>query len=214
MAWPGRSIDTSALVAILRDEPDAGRYALAIEQAADRRISAATYVEVGAVIDGARDPVASRRVDELLQVAGIVIEPVTAEHARRAREAYRDFGRGSGHPARLNFGDCCSYALATSTGDALLFKGDDFALTDVTQQLVRPPPLDLQVGHQAVQQPGVRVPELLQLRQGGLQLPDPALRAEVLLAQGSTGSTAGSKSRRCTFVRHVPSRSVTNVSLR
>ena len=126
-------IDTSALVAILRDEPDAGRYALAIEQAADRRISAATYVEVGAVIDGARDPVASRRVDELLQVAGIVIEPVTAEHARRAREAYRDFGRGSGHPARLNFGDCFSYALATSTGDALLFKGDDFALTDVTR---------------------------------------------------------------------------------
>lgn len=124
-------IDTSALVAILRDEPDAGRYALAIEQAADRRISAATYVEVGAVIDGARDPVASRRVDELLQVAGIVIEPVTEEQARRAREAYRDFGKGSGHPARLNFGDCFSYALATSTGDALLFKGDDFALTDV-----------------------------------------------------------------------------------
>ncbi len=126
-------IDTSALVAILRDEPDAGRYALAIEQAADRRISAATYVEVGAVIDGARDPVASRRVDELLQVAGIVIEPVTAEHALRAREAYRDFGKGSGHPARLNFGDCFSYALATSSGDALLFKGDDFALTDVTR---------------------------------------------------------------------------------
>jgi ribonuclease VapC len=124
-------IDTSALVAILRDEPDAGRYALAIEQAADRRISAATYVDVGAVIDGARDPVASRRVDELLQVAGIVIEPVTVEQARRAREAYRDFGRGSGHPARLNFGDCFSYALATSRGDALLFKGDDFALTDV-----------------------------------------------------------------------------------
>jgi ribonuclease VapC len=123
-------IDSSALVAILRDEPDAGRYALAIEQAADRRISAATYVEVGAVIDGARDPVASRRVDELLQVAGIVVEPVT-EEARRAREAYRDFGKGSGHPARLNFGDCFSYALATSTGDALLFKGEDFALTDV-----------------------------------------------------------------------------------
>ena len=124
-------IDTSVLVAILRDEPDAARYALAIEQAADRRISAATYVEIGAVIDGARDPVASRRVDELLQVAGIVIEPVTVEQARRAREAYRDFGKGSGHPARLNFGDCFSYALATSTGDTLLFKGNDFALTDV-----------------------------------------------------------------------------------
>lgn len=124
-------IDTSALVAILRDEPDAGHYAQAIERAADRRISAATYVEVAAVIDGARDPVASRRVDELLLVAGIVIEPVTEEQARRAREAYRDFGKGSGHAARLNFGDCFSYALATSMGEPLLFKGDDFAQTDV-----------------------------------------------------------------------------------
>ena len=124
-------IDTSVLVAILRDEPDAARYALAIEQAADRRISAATYVEIGAVIDGARDPVASRRVDELLQVAGIVIEPVTVEQARRAREAYRDFGKGSGHPARLNFGDCFAYALAKATARPLLYKGNDFALTDV-----------------------------------------------------------------------------------
>ena len=126
-------IDTSALVAILRDEPDASWYAHAIEQAADRRISAATYVEVGAVIDGARDPVASRRVDELLHVAGIVIEPVTEEQARRAREAYRDFGKGSGHPARLNFGDCFAYALATSVGEALLFKGADFSQTDVVR---------------------------------------------------------------------------------
>jgi ribonuclease VapC len=124
-------IDTSALVAILRDEPDAERFAKAIEAADVSRISAMTYVELGAVIDRARDAVASRRVDELIGVAGIVIEPVTVEQARVAREAYRDFGKGSGHPAGLNIGDCFSYALAKSAGEPLLFKGSDFAQTDV-----------------------------------------------------------------------------------
>jgi ribonuclease VapC len=124
-------IDTSALVAILRDEPDAERFATAIEAADVSRISAMTYVELGAVIDRARDAVASRRVDELIDVAGIVIEPVTVEQARVAREAYRDFGKGSGHPAGLNIGDCFSYALAKSIGEPLLFKGSDFAETDV-----------------------------------------------------------------------------------
>src|SRR5262249_55928785 len=124
-------IDTSALIAILRDEPDARGFAVAIEAAAVRRISAATYVELGAVIDEARDAVASRRVDELISVGGIVIEPVTEDQARRARDAYRDFGKGSGHPAGLNFGDCFSYALATELGEPLLFKGTDFSRTDV-----------------------------------------------------------------------------------
>jgi ribonuclease VapC len=124
-------IDTSALVAILRDEPEARRFAEAIETARERRISAATYVEVGAVIDGARDPVASRLVDALLAAAGIVIEPVTEAQSRVAREAYRDFGKGSGHAAGLNFGDCFAYALAKATGEPLLFKGDDFSHTDV-----------------------------------------------------------------------------------
>ena len=124
-------VDTSALVAILRDEPDAERFAAAIEAAGVSRISALTYVELGAVIDRARDAVASRRVDELIDVAGIAIEPVTAEQARVAREAYRDFGKGSGHRARLNLGDCFSYALAKTLGEPLLFKGSDFAETDV-----------------------------------------------------------------------------------
>lgn len=124
-------IDTSALIAILRDEPDARRFAEAIEGAKERRISAATYVEVGAVVDGARDPVASRLVDQLLEAARIMIDPVTEAQARIAREAYRDFGKGSGHPAGLNFGDCFAYALATATGEPLLFKGDDFSHTDV-----------------------------------------------------------------------------------
>jgi ribonuclease VapC len=124
-------IDTSVIVAILRAEPEARRFAEAIGAAPVRRISATTYVEVGAVIDAGRDPVASRLVDELLSAAGVVIEPVTVDQARIAREAYRDFGKGSGHRAGLNFGDCFAYALAKTTGEPLLFKGEDFVHTDV-----------------------------------------------------------------------------------
>jgi len=128
-------VDTSALIAILRDEQDAMAYARAIANAAIRRISAATYVETAAVIDASRDPIASRRFDDLLREARFTIEPVTEAQARIAREAYRDFGRGSGHPARLNFGDCFSYALSKASNEPLLFKGDDFTRTDVTPAL-------------------------------------------------------------------------------
>lgn len=124
-------VDASAWMAILRAEPDAERYAAAIEAARTVRLSAATYVELGAVMDQARDPVVSRRVDDLLDVAGAVVEPVTAEQASIARSAYRDFGRGSGHAARLDFGDCFSYALAKSMAEPLLFKGSDFGHTDI-----------------------------------------------------------------------------------
>lgn len=124
-------VDTSALIAILRAEPEAVACAKAIEAAPNRRISAASFVEAAIVIDGSRDPIASRRLDDLMTEAKFVIEPVTEAQARIAREAYRDFGRGSGHPARLNFGDCFAYALARSTGEPLLFKGDDFGWTDI-----------------------------------------------------------------------------------
>ena len=128
-------VDTSALIAILRDEPDAAEFARALLEAPSRRISATNYVETGAVIDSSRDPVASRKVDELLKAAGIGIEPVTAEQARIARQAYHDFGRASGHPAQLNFGDCFAYALAVDAGERLLFKGNGFARTDVKPAL-------------------------------------------------------------------------------
>jgi ribonuclease VapC len=128
-------IDASAIVAILRNEPEAGSCANAIAGTTCRRVSAVNYVEASVVIDGSRDPVASRRFDDLFREAQLVVEPVTESQARIAREAYRDFGKGSGHPAGLNFGDCFAYALAKATGEPILFKGDDFRRTDLTSAL-------------------------------------------------------------------------------
>jgi ribonuclease VapC len=128
-------VDASALIAILRDEPKAAACAEAIGPAPHRRISAANFVEAAIVIDGSRDPVASRRFDDLVKEAQLVIEAVTEDQARIARDAYRDFGRGSGHPARLNFGDCFAYALARAAGEPLLFIGNDFSHTDITPAL-------------------------------------------------------------------------------
>ena len=125
-------VDTSALLAILRAEPEAEACARAIENAAVRRISAANFLEAAVVADGSRDPIVSRRFDDLISEAQISIEPVTEKQARIARDAYRDFGKGSGHAAKLNFGDCFAYALAKDLGEPLLFKGNDFAHTDVT----------------------------------------------------------------------------------
>jgi ribonuclease VapC len=124
-------IDTCALIAILRDEPEASSCAHAIENSAVRRLSAANFVEAAVIIDASCDPVASRRFDELIKEARIIVEPVTEPQARIAREAYRDFGKGSSHPAKLDFGDCFAYALAKFTGEPLLFKDDEFAHTDI-----------------------------------------------------------------------------------
>ncbi len=132
-------IDTSALIAILRAEDDASDMAHAIERAQARKISAASYLETAVVIDASRDPVASRRYDELVDTAELRVEPVTHDQARIARDAYRDFGKGSGHKASLNFGDCFAYALAKSTGEPLLFKGNDFGHTDIMPALPAPP---------------------------------------------------------------------------
>jgi len=123
-------IDTSAIVAILGAERDARLFAEAIAEAFERRVSAATYVEAGIALDSRRDVALSRSLDDLIRNTRIVIEPVTAEQAELAREAYRDFGKGS-HRAGLNFGDCFAYALAKAKGEPLLFKGDDFRKTDV-----------------------------------------------------------------------------------
>jgi len=123
-------VDTSVIIAILRDESDAEELAYALDLADIRRLSAASYVEAAVVTDGNRDPVLSRRLDSLLYETLINIEPVTVEQARIAREAYRDFGKGR-HRAGLNFGDCFVYALAKDKGEPLLCKGNDFKRTDV-----------------------------------------------------------------------------------
>jgi|SRR5579864_9492944 len=123
-------LDTSAIIAILRDEPDATELAEAVESAEVRRISAATYVEAAIVTDSNKDPVLSRSLDSFLQRSLVRIEPVTVEQARVAREAYRDFGKGR-HRAGLNLGDCFAYALAKEKGEPLLYKGDDFRKTDI-----------------------------------------------------------------------------------
>jgi len=125
-------VDTSAVIAILHDEPDKSRYSRAIEADENPKMSVVNYLEAGVVVDSVRNPMLSRKLDEFIRGGGIELVPVTVEQGLAARMAYRDFGRGSGHPARLNFGDCFAYVLAKERGEPLLFKGSDFSATDVT----------------------------------------------------------------------------------
>jgi ribonuclease VapC len=129
-------IDTSAVIAVLRAESDAAVYAKAIEGSMARRMSAANFLEAAVVIDASRDPVASRRFDEFVHAAEIHVEPVTEAQARIARDAYRDFGKGSGHKAGLNFGDCFAYALSKDLDEPLLFKGNDFIHTAIVPAVI------------------------------------------------------------------------------
>ena len=128
-------VDTSALIAITRAETDAHLYTAAIESTGHLSISAANLFEACIVADRTADPVTSRIFDQIVRESGLVVEPVTAEQVRIAREAYRDFGKGSGHPAGLNFGDCFAYALAKERNESLLYKGTDFVHTDVRSAL-------------------------------------------------------------------------------
>ena len=124
-------VDTSALIAILLGEPEAVAFATMLDAADDLSISAATYLELSIVIDKRKNPALSNQLDEIVERYDIYIEHVTTDQARIARQAYRDFGKGSGHAANLNFGDCFAYALARVKREPLLFKGDDFVHTDV-----------------------------------------------------------------------------------
>ncbi len=127
-------LDSSAVVAILHREEgsEALRRRLAEEDVS--RISAANWLEAAIIIDARGDAAARADFDGFFPKFDIAIEPVTAELAAGARRAYRDWGKGS-HPARLNFGDCFAYALARTRGEPLLFKGDDFARTDIEPAL-------------------------------------------------------------------------------
>jgi ribonuclease VapC len=130
-------VDSSALVAILKREPEHTEFSKLLEATKDVKVSAATYFETSILIDGQRQPSASQLLDVLIEKSRIVIEPVTETQARIARQAYRDYGKGSGHPANLNFGDCFGYALAREKREPILFKGDDFVHTDL-RAAVRP----------------------------------------------------------------------------
>lgn len=124
-------VDTSALVAIFLLEPEAEQFAHAILEAPKATMSAANLLEAGIILDsriGHRDSI---ELDEFVVSIGLEIEPVTVDQARVARQAYRTYGKGN-HPAALNFGDCFAYALAKTTGLPLLYKGDDFAKTDIS----------------------------------------------------------------------------------
>ena len=127
-------IDTSAVLAVLFAEDDANRYAQAIAEAHAPAMSAASYLETAIVIDRQLGTAAGRQFDAFIMRAGIEVEPVTREHADIARQAYLDYGKGH-HPAALNFGDCFAYALAKSTRSPLLYKGEDFAQTDIDAAL-------------------------------------------------------------------------------
>ena len=123
-------VDTSAVIAVLRNEGDASAFGEAMQRSSICRLSAVSYFEAGGVIDSNRDPVLSRRLDDLIREVRMRIEPVTPHQAQIARQAYRDFGKGR-HKAGLNFGDCFAYALARDLDEPLLFKGTDFQHTDV-----------------------------------------------------------------------------------
>ena len=131
-------IDSSALIAILRDEPEAQAFSDAIEKAESVRISAGTLFEASMVADRFGIPKLSARFDEAVEDSRMIIEPFTAAQARIARQAYRDYGKGSGHAANLNFGDCFSYALARDKREPILYKGDDFVHTDLRPAVLQP----------------------------------------------------------------------------
>ena len=122
-------LDSSAVMAILNQEEGADRL-LAAAVSADCRMSVATWLEVCIVAD-ARSAAHGERVDRLIRALEVALVPVGAREAQVARAAYQRFGRGSGSPARLNYGDCFAYALSVTSGEPLLFTGDDFTHTDV-----------------------------------------------------------------------------------
>ncbi|MBE7183069.1 MAG: type II toxin-antitoxin system VapC family toxin [Methylobacterium mesophilicum] len=129
------AVDSSALIAIIRSEDDAGAFGRALGDATHRSMSAATYQEAGVVAWGLFKDRGIAALDELLRKAEIVVVPVDREMAEVGLDAYRRYGRGNAHPASLNYGDCFAYALAKTRSLPLLFKGDDFIHTDIEPAL-------------------------------------------------------------------------------
>ena len=128
-------VDSSAIIAIFRQEDDAAHYARCIAVDDDPMMSAANVVETSIVLRGLKKIApgrAERWLDEFIETAGIRIEPMTRDQAAAARLAHLRFGKGTGHAAALNYGDCFAYSLAKTMNAELLCKGSDFPLTDVS----------------------------------------------------------------------------------
>ena len=125
-------IDSSALLAVLFGEPESERIARSIGSDPRRLASAFTVLETAIVVEARKGEPGGRELDLLIHRIDLESVPLTASHVEVARDAWRNFGRGR-HPASLNIGDCCAYALARVSGEPLLCKGDDFAKTDVAR---------------------------------------------------------------------------------
>ena len=123
-------VDSSAILAILLAESDSDQILSAINSNSCA-MSAGNYLETAIVVDSTKDPVAIRKFDALIKEAGIEILPIDSKQIDVARAAYRDYGKGTGHAARLNFGDIFAYALATTLRRKLMCKGGDFLETDI-----------------------------------------------------------------------------------
>ena len=124
-------IDSSAIMAIVRNEPERQAFITAIADASRRLLAAPNLLEAAIVVERLGDPTLVREFDTVLADLQVESVPFTAAHAQIARDAYRDFGKGSGHPAQLNFGDCFAYALAKDADEPLLYKGNDFVHTGI-----------------------------------------------------------------------------------
>jgi ribonuclease VapC len=127
-------VDSSAVIAILADEPESDHFSRIIAAAPAARLGGVNYVESSVVIGGRWGELGEARFDQLLQRLRIQVEPISSPVVEGARLAYRLYGKGR-HPARLNLGDCFAYALSKHAGEPLLFKGDDFRKTDVIAAL-------------------------------------------------------------------------------
>jgi ribonuclease VapC len=127
-------VDTSAVLAVVLGEPGFEVFASAIAASEERRISAASFLEASIIAESRAGDRGLRQFDSFIRESELAVEPVTLEHALIAREGFSNYGKGR-HPAGLNFGDCFAYALAKSTGEPLLFKGEDFRQTDILPAL-------------------------------------------------------------------------------
>ncbi len=134
-------IDSSVLVALLLGEPETAAFVAAMAAASNRAVGAPSYVEAAIVMVARSGPEAQDKLDQLLFDLAIDVVPFTPDQAARAVAAFQAFGKGTGHPAALNFGDCLTYALAKSRGEPLLFKGNDFSHTDIEIAAAPPHPV-------------------------------------------------------------------------